>query len=178
MIWSNAQQNQLSTAKFDFTDYCNDNFKSIGDDSLFVNFYISNHTDTVYFRNASCIIQGQPSRPIVYKRRIKNSWAEGELQIFQKNDSNYNWTYGSYKNGVLTQGSFYKYYNNGDFQLTGQYAFGYPHGIWTLYHQNGRIERIVTYELGHPIKEIEFDNKGNIIEQYDLIKKLTKANKT
>ena len=62
--------------------------------------------------------------------------------------------------------------------MTGQYAYGHRHGIWTWYYPNEQIERIVTYELAEPIKEIEYDVNGNIIEQFDVIKEKTNANKT
>ena len=173
-----SQQDSINISKIDFENYCNNNFSPKGDDSLFVNFYILNFKDTVFFKSANCILTGQTTTPTIFKRRILNGWAEGDLQVYYINDSTYNWTYGEFKNGVLISGSFYEYFLNGKFRLTGQYAYGHRHGIWTWYYPNGKIERIITYELAEPIKEIEFDIKGNIIEQFDVIKEKTNANKT
>jgi len=171
-------QQDSSRITLDLKNYCNENFSTVGDDSLFVNFYISNFKDTIFFKSADCIVTGEPSNPPTFKRRILNGWAEGDLQVYLKNDSTYQWIYGQYKNGVLISGSYFEYFLNGKFRLTGQYAYGHRHGIWTWYYPNEQIERIVTYELAEPIKEIEYDVNGNIIEQFDVIKEKTNANKT
>jgi len=164
------KQDSVTLEKLDLKNYCNNNFSLTKKDSTFTNFYVSNYRDTIFFKSANCIVTVEPSTPPTFKRRILDGWAEGELQIFLKNDSTYSWTYGSFREGVLVQGSIYQYYENDKVQLTGQYLYGHKYGVWTWYYENGQIERIVTYERAEPIKEIEFDKQGKIIEQYDVIR--------
>lgn len=177
LTYAQDQQDSTKLINLNFEGYCNDNFSLQGDDSLFVNYYISNYKDTIFFKSANCILTAEPSTPPTFRRRTINGWADGDLQIYYKNDSTYNWTYGAFENGVLIRGSFYEYYCNDNFRLTGQYAYGHRHGVWTWYFPNGKIQRIATYEFAEPIKEVEFDNEGKIIEQYDVIKEKTNANR-
>lgn len=72
-----GQLDSLANLEFDFEEFCNDNFSMKGDDSLFVNYYISNYEDTIFFKSAWCILTPVPTSPTTFQRRILNGLAEG-----------------------------------------------------------------------------------------------------
>jgi len=175
-VFVGSAQSNMDTLVIDFIKNCDKNFSLFKKDSTFTNYYISGYKDTVFFNSANCIISAVPSTPPVFKRRILNGWAEGELQVFNSNDTIFSWINGLYEKGVMIRGNLYGYYKkNGILRLTGQFAFGHRFGIWTWYYKNTQIKRVVTYELAEPIKEVYYDVDGNIKGQNDVIKEKSNA---
>lgn len=157
-----------SLPTIDLNAICNENFSQIKKDSTFSNFYISNYKDTMFFRPASCIISIELTSPLTFRRRIKGGWAEGKLRVFQQNDSSYTWLNGEFTKGLIISGNTYEYYKSNSPKLTGQIIEGQRFGIWTWYFENGKIQRLITFESAESVKEIEFDQNGKVLYRYDL----------
>lgn len=162
--------------RLDLKGDCEKNFSLEKIDSTFNNFYIKDFGDTVYFRNAICTIQAQTTTPVTFKRRIKNGYANGFIRIYLHSDNSYTWIDGKFSEGFISSGSHLEYYHNGTLKISGQYEYGHRYGIWTWYFENGKINRIIIYEIADVIREIEYDIEGNIIEDYDFVKEKTNAN--
>lgn len=178
LTYAQGQMDSIKLITIDFTEYCNDNFSSQRDDSSFVNYYISNNKDTMFFKAAPCIQTAEPSTPPTFRRRVLNGWAEGDLQVYHKKDSTYTWSKGSYLNGVLIKGSYTEYYDDDTALLKGQYVYGNRYGVWNWYFPNGKVKLKLAYEMGEPIQQIEYDLDGEIIELYDVVKEKAQDNKT
>jgi hypothetical protein len=155
---------------------CEKNFSVVRLDSTFCNFYIKDFKDTIYFRHSSCILQAQTTSPLTFKLRIQNGYAHGFLRIYAQNDSSYTWIDGDFSNGFIVHGSHLEYYPNGTLKLTGQYEDGHQNGVWTWYFEDGKINRIVIYKIAEPVKIMEYDTEGNLIDEYDFVKEKTNAN--
>lgn len=162
--------------RLNINNECEKNFSTEKIDSTFCNFYIKDFKDTIYFRQANCINQAQTTSPLTFKRRILNGYAIGFLRIYSQNDYTYSWVDGNFTNGFIINGSHLEYYLSGTLNLTGQYENGHRNGVWTWYFENGKIKRIVVYEIAEPIKEMEYDNDGRLIEEYDFVKEKSNAN--
>lgn len=160
--------------RMDIFNECDKNFSSIKKDSSYCNFYIKDFKDTMFFRFSSCIFRTQTTSPLTFKRRIKNGYANGFIRFFSKNDNSYSLLDGNFNNGFIISGSQLEYYNNGILKLSGQYEFGHRSGIWTWYYENGKINRIIVYEIADVIREIEYDINGEIIFEYDFVKEKAK----
>ena len=162
--------------RFDFNNECEKNFSTEKLDSTFCNFYILDFKDTVYFRAANCIIQPQTTTPITFKRKVKKGYANGFIRFYFKTEDSYKWIDGEFSEGFISTGSHLEYFSNGTLKITGQYELGHRSGVWTWYFENGNINRIVIYKIADPIREIEYDVEGNVIEDYDFVKEKSNAN--
>jgi hypothetical protein len=155
---------------------CEKNFSMEKIDSTFCNFYIKDFKDTVFFKHDDCILQAQTTSPLTFKRRIQNGYANGFLRIYTENTDSYSWLDGYYVNGSISSGSYLEYYQSGKLKLSGQFINGHRQGVWTWYFENGNINRLFVYEIAEPIKEIEYDMNGKIIDEYDFVDEKNNAN--
>lgn len=110
---------------------------------------------------------------MTFRRIIQNGYANGFIRIYAQNGAGYTWIDANFSDGFIVEGSHLEYYQNGTLKLTGQYEKGYRSGVWTWYFENGKMNRIVVYDFAEPVKELEFDDKGNLIEEYDFVKEKT-----
>jgi MORN repeat variant len=135
---------------------CDNIFSETVLDSTYCNFYISENSDTIYFKYASCIVEAQTTSPLSFKRKIWKGYAEGFLRIYMNYTDSYSWLEGDFLNGSIQSGTYLEYYKNGTFKLTGQFIGGQRDGIWTWYDENGKIQRLFIYKIGEPLKEFEY----------------------
>jgi hypothetical protein len=143
---------------------CDKNFSETILYSTYCNFYITENSDTIYFKHASCIVEAQTTSPLTFKRKIWNGYAEGFLRIYMSYTDSYSWLEGDFLNGSIQSGSYLEYYKNGTFKLTGQFIGGQKDGVWTWYEENGKIQRLYIYKIGVPFKEFDFDLDGDLIK--------------
>lgn len=136
---------------------CDNIFSETVLDSTYCNFYISENSDTIYFKHASCIVEAQTTSPLTFKRKILKGYAEGLLKIYMKYKDSYSWLEGDFLNGSIQSGTYLEYYKNGTFKVKGQFIGGQRDGTWTWYDENGKIQRLFIYKIGEPLKEFEYD---------------------
>jgi antitoxin component YwqK of YwqJK toxin-antitoxin module len=139
-------------------------------DSSYCNYYITDFSDTVYFKHDNCLFDIQLTSPaLTFKRTSLNGYAEGALRIHTQYEDSYSVEDGTFSNGISLSTYFIEYYNSGNIKTTGQYIGGQRRGVWTWYYENGQIEKIAVLEDGEIWKEMEFDLHKKLIYKYDFI---------
>ena len=143
-------------------------------DSSYMNFYIRDLTDTIWFTAYSEVIQCN------YMVKLDKSHNNCTFYSNKKPMSgffticivNKEWKEiykGTMKNGHYENGAISRSYTDGTIQMTGQYQENWKIGFWTTYHKNGRIDAIMKFMEGadYPVVEIEYDESGGIIYSND-----------
>ena len=143
-------------------------------DSSYMNFYIRDLTDTIWFTAYSEVIQCN------YMVKLDKSHNNCTFYSNKKAMSgffticieNKEWKEiykGTMKNGHYENGAISRFYTDGTIQMTGQYQDNWKIGFWTTYHKNGRIDAIMKFmeEADYPVVEIEYDENGEIIYSND-----------
>lgn len=139
-------------------------------DSSYCNYYITDFSDTVYFKHDNCLFSIQLTSPaLTFRRKTLNDYAEGILRIYTQYEDSYSIEDGTFSDGTALSTYFIEHYNSGNIKTTGQYVGGRKQGVWTWYYENSQIEKIAILEDGETWKEIEFDLDGNLIYEYDFI---------
>jgi antitoxin component YwqK of YwqJK toxin-antitoxin module len=143
-------------------------------DSSYMNYYIRELTDTIWFTAYSEVIQCN------YMVKLDKSHNNCTFYSNKKPMSgffticivNKEWKEiykGTMKNGHYENGAISRSYTDGTIQMTGQYQGNWKIGFWTTYHKNGRIDAIMKFMEGadYPVVEIEYDESGEIIYSND-----------
>lgn len=143
-------------------------------DSSYMNYYIRELTDTIWFTAYSEVIQCN------YMVKLDKSHNNCTFYSNKKPMSgffticivNKEWKEiykGTMKNGHYENGAISRSYTDGTIQMTGQYQGNWKIGFWNTYHKNGRIDAIMKFMEGadYPVVEIEYDESGGIIYSND-----------
>lgn len=143
-------------------------------DSSYMNFYIRELTDTIWFTAYSEVIQCN------YMVKLDKSHNNCTFYSNKKEMNgffticivNKEWKEiykGTMKNGHYENGAVFRSYTDGTIQMTGQYQENWKIGFWTTYHKNGKIDAIMKFIEGadYTVVEIEYDESGGIIYSND-----------
>jgi antitoxin component YwqK of YwqJK toxin-antitoxin module len=143
-------------------------------DSSYMNYYIRELTDTIWFTAYSEVIQ---CNYMVKLNKSHNNCTfysnkkamNGFFTICIVNKEWKEIYKGTMKNGHYENGAISRSYTDGTIQMTGQYQGNWKIGFWTTYHKNGRIDAIMKFMEGadYPVVEIEYDESGGIIYSND-----------
>lgn len=150
-----------------------DIFSEQQNDSSYCNYYITDFTDTVYFKHDQCLFTVILTSPTTtFKRKTQNGYAEGTLKIYTRYEGHYSVEEGSFSDGIAIRTHYREYYDDGTYKTAGQYLYGQADGPWIRCYENGQIERIAIFENWEALKEREFDLQNNVLFEYDLIREL------
>jgi antitoxin component YwqK of YwqJK toxin-antitoxin module len=163
-----------------------DLWKSFANDTSKLSYHIFNQVDTIFFRIEDqglkikdgkfssknrffdCLsIPSTIEKKHNYCKVLKDSIPfSGYLKkrLVNKSDSTILVFSGNIKEGLISNGSFLKFYYNGKINETGQYQNNWKTGIWTAYDINGQIQSLEKYIEGndYPVIEFEYDQNNNL----------------
>ncbi len=122
-------------------DICPNLFKDSMIDSSYINFYIENNIDTIYFNNVHCVQLHQITDPFgTTLWKTNNGVANGQLEYHYEIEDEWIIKKGQFSNGYFVNGFEEVYYSNGKLKTHGAYENGRTSGVWKWYTEDGKLD--------------------------------------
>lgn len=152
-------------------------------DSTFINYYVKDFSDTVWFTKASDVIK---CNYLVKLEKSHNNCLyatfkapmNGYFTIQTKNYDMSNLYQGTLINGQLETGTYTSFYSADQIYIMGQYQNNWKIGFWTTFRYNGLLDSVNKFIEGanDPVVVYKFDEYGNILsctdEEIEILRRI------